>query len=130
MMEWKPLQEGIALQNILKQIIHLGQRKKRVESEIERRLAVEKLRGYIFGEKDYPNEVACLRTNLISARKILDSFYKSFPNSVLRFIDDAQRNQNWIINVDVGTEIQRTIKKMVRKKLSLSMNGLPILLVD
>ncbi|MDG0388678.1 hypothetical protein [Klebsiella pneumoniae] len=85
--------------------------KKRVESEIERRLAVEKLRGYIFGEKDYPNEVACLRTNLISARKILDSFYKSFPNSVLRFIDDAQRNQNWIINVDVGTEIQRTIKK-------------------
>lgn len=80
--------------------------------------------------KRLPNEVACLRTNLISARKILDSFYKSFPNSVLRFIDDAQRNQNWIINVDVGTEIQRTIKKMVRKKLSLSMNGLPILLVD
>lgn len=58
--------------------------KKRVESEIERRLAVEKLRGYIFGEKDYPNEVACLRTNLISARRFLIVFIN---HSLILFYD-------------------------------------------
>ena len=67
---------------------------------------------------------------LISARKILDSFYKSFPNSVLRFIDDAQRNQNWIINVDVGTEIQRTIKKDGEEEVITFYEWIPILLVD
>ncbi|EIY2645716.1 hypothetical protein MMK76_001016 [Klebsiella aerogenes] len=74
---------------------------KRIKTELDRREYVTELKVYKDNSDTVSRELSDLRTNLISVRKIIDVIYKTMPDCVLRFLQSAQRTNNWVINVDV-----------------------------
>lgn len=74
---------------------------KRIKTELDRREYVTELQVYKDNSDTVSRELSDLRTNLISIRKIIDVIYKTMPDCVLRFLQSAQRTNNWVINVDV-----------------------------
>lgn len=74
---------------------------KRIKTELDRREYVTELQVYKDNSDTVSRELSDLRTNLISVRKIIDVIYKTMPDCVLRFLQSAQRTNNWVINVDV-----------------------------
>lgn len=75
--------------------------KKRITSELERRRYLIELQPYSDNIEVFITELDTLKTNLIKVRKILSVIYNTMPNPVLRFIDSAQRTNDWAVNIDV-----------------------------
>lgn len=75
--------------------------RKRVRKEIDRKKALHKLKDFRDNTLIINEELSRLRATIINTRIILDQIIKSFPNSVLSFITDAQKTRNWDIKIDV-----------------------------
>lgn len=75
--------------------------RKRVRKEIDRKIALYKLEEYRKNKISISDEVSCLRQEIIDTRVKLDQVHKHFPNSALRFIENAQKTKNWDLKVDV-----------------------------
>ncbi|MGG7444940.1 hypothetical protein ACQ3G7_02495 [Kosakonia oryzendophytica] len=74
---------------------------KRIRTELTRREYVNELQRYKNNADIVSNELSDLRANLIAIRKIVDVVEKTMPDCVLRFIESAQRTNNWAVNIDV-----------------------------
>ncbi|TYL41602.1 MULTISPECIES: hypothetical protein [Dickeya] len=75
--------------------------KKRITSELDRRRYISELQPYHDNIEAFITELDKLKTNLINVRKVLSIIYNTMPDIVLRFIETAQRTNNWELNVDV-----------------------------
>lgn len=73
--------------------------RKRVKAAIDRERAIQKFNDLVTQHPE--DQLQMLRLQCIEVRKITDAINKTFPNSVLRFITNAQKTQNWTIKIDV-----------------------------
>ncbi|WP_404318682.1 hypothetical protein RX799_03970 [Klebsiella oxytoca] len=73
--------------------------RKRVKAAIDRDRAIQKFNNLVTQHTE--NELQTLRLQCIEVRKIADAINKTFPDSVLKFITNAQKTQNWAVKIDV-----------------------------
>lgn len=74
---------------------------KRINSELDRRRYIIELQSYRDNVDLIESELVTLKTSLINVRKVLSIIYKTMPDVILRFIETAQRTNNWGVNLDV-----------------------------
>ncbi|MCC8378806.1 hypothetical protein [Xenorhabdus sp. PB30.3] len=85
--------------------------RKRVKKEIERKKTLDKIQEYRSQVLIWNEELSNLRFNLIETREKAALFYKIFPNVVLQFIYNAQKNKNWEIKIDILKKPHADIEK-------------------
>lgn len=73
--------------------------RKRVKAAIDRERAIQKFNDLV--TKHPEDQLQTLRLQCIEVRKLADAINKAFPDSILRFITNAQKAQNWAVKIDV-----------------------------
>ncbi|MCU6243854.1 MULTISPECIES: hypothetical protein [Enterobacteriaceae] len=101
--------------------------RKRVKDETKRLRALSRLKLFHDDRSNYLGDLAKIKELAIQSRVDFDFFHKNFPNSVLKFITQAQKTQNWNLKVDAlvysnddsdgvwGTHILRKVNALPQK---------------
>lgn len=77
------------------------QEKNRIDAEIDRRENIERLSYYKENFLSLSGKHGALIKDIQAIKKKTDHLYKGFPDIVLTYLYQAQKNKNWDLNVDV-----------------------------
>ncbi|MFJ5438078.1 hypothetical protein ACIPT2_09425 [Pectobacterium brasiliense] len=92
---------------------------KRINKEIEHEKLKNKITEYRSNVLVLNQKLKVMRDELIEVRKKMSTFYKSVPNVILKFVYEAQKNQNWDVIVDVlDRSVHRHQDEWIIHKLS------------
>lgn len=73
----------------------------RVNEQLARRIAIEKMSGFLSNKIETAKEFIDLEENAKRIKASIDRIYNTMPNDVLSFLNISQRTNNWDIYVDV-----------------------------
>ncbi|GKW07648.1 hypothetical protein [Pectobacterium carotovorum] len=75
--------------------------KNRVNEELARRHAIERMSWFLSNKLDTAKEFLGLEDNAKKLKESIDRIYNTMPNDVLYFLNVSQKTNNWDVYVDV-----------------------------